>query len=136
MNLHATKCGQLQLVHLRVLLQGDNITLTSNVYATSRELLRQGRIAMADAVGPACFDLPHYRLKNPDINFLTDEQLWTHYVQVSAPSDMHADRCGLCPDLQTEGWCMCCLQDGQFEGRTFRWAPCPFSFVVGYSLVG
>ena len=78
-----------------MLLQGDNITLTSNVYATSRELLRQGRIAMADVVGPSCFDLPYYRLKNPDINFLTDEQLWTHYVQVSAPCDMHAGRCAI-----------------------------------------
>ena len=76
-----------------MLLQGDNITLTSNVYATSRELLRQGRIAMADVVGPSCFDLPYYRLKNPDINFLTDEQLWTHYVQVSAPYDVRADTC-------------------------------------------
>ena len=63
-------------------LQGDNITLASNVYAGSRELRRQGRIAMAGMVGSSCFDLPFYRAKNPDIDFLTDEQLWTHYVQV------------------------------------------------------
>ena len=73
-------------------LQGVPGAINSNDYATHRASYRLAKVLVMRLRGSACFDFEYYRSRSRDLSSWPHAQLWDHFVQ-----------------------------DGQFEGRSFRW---------------
>lgn len=73
-------------------LQGVPGAINSNDYATHRASYRLAKVLVMRLRGSACFDFEYYRSRSRDLSSWPQPQLWDHFVQ-----------------------------DGQFEGRSFRW---------------
>ena len=72
--------------------QGVPGAINSNDYATHRASYRLAKVLVMRLRGSACFDFEYYRSRSRDLSSWPQAQLWDHFVQ-----------------------------DGQFEGRSFRW---------------
>lgn len=74
----------------------------SNVWEHDSMPIRRQRIAYVQSRGPGCFDTRYYLAQNKDLAALsTPLQLWDHFVT-----------------------------NGQFEARSFRWAPSFLAYSV------
>ncbi len=73
------------------ILQGVPGAINSNDYADHRASYRLAKVLVMQLRGSACFDFEYYRSRSRDLSSWPQPQLWDHFVQ-----------------------------DGQFEGRSFR----------------
>lgn len=74
--------------------------INDNAYTSQKYVFRLPRMLTTLLRGPSCFDFEYYKKRSKDLQALPKSHLWPHFIN-----------------------------DGQFEGRPFRWGthwPCIF----------